>query len=92
MTVRLKLPTALFDAAFSVNVLRPPPGEAILTGAKLPVTPLGTPLTDSPTPDLNPLIAVVVNVIGIAPPRARITLALPSVRVKLGTTTVKLSA
>jgi len=51
MTVRLKLPTALVDAAFSVNVLRPPPGAAMLAGAKLPVTPLGIPLTDSPTPD-----------------------------------------
>jgi hypothetical protein len=72
-------------------VLLPLPGDATLTGTKLAVTPLGSPLTDSAIVDLNPLIPAVDTVMGIAPPRASITFVLPRVSVKFGPTIVRLS-
>lgn len=58
------------DPAASVKVLLPAPGEAMVTGAKLAVTPLGTPLIDNATAEVKPLTRVVVNVTGIDPPGA----------------------
>jgi hypothetical protein len=54
VTVRLKEPGAVEEAAASVNVLVPVPGVAMLAGTKLAVTPFGSPLTDSSTCDWNP--------------------------------------
>lgn len=66
----------------------------MLVGAKLAVTPAGSPLTESAIADLNPFTPAVVTVMGMgnAPPRATVTVAPPSVSVKLGPITVRLSA
>ncbi len=80
--LRLKVPTAALDAAFKLNVLLPLPGEAMLPGAKLAVTPCGIPLTDSTAPALNPFSAAVVTAMGMLTPRARITFVPPGVSVK----------
>ncbi len=90
VTVRIDVPTLAVGAAFSVSLLLPL--LAMLAGAKLAVTPFGNPLTDSVIAEVNPLTATVVTVIGIDPPRATITFVPPSVRLKLGTMTVRLSA
>lgn len=90
VTVRVDVPTATVDAAFSVSVLLPPP--ATVAGAKLAVIPLGSPLTDSAILELNPLLAAVATLTAIDPPRATVTFVPPRVRVKLGTVTVRLNA
>lgn len=92
VTVRVEVAAAAVDATFSVNVLLPLPGVAILAGAKLPVTPFGSPLTDSVTADLKPLTPAVDTVTGIDPPRATITFVPPSVSVNVGPITVRLRA
>jgi len=85
VTVRLKEPVAVPEAAASVNVLLPWPGAAMLVGAKLAVTPAGIPLTDNATGDWNPFNAVVDTTIGVDAPGATVALAAPGVSVKLGT-------
>jgi len=90
VTVRVDVPTAAVGDAFSVSVLLPPP--TTVAGAKLAVIPFGNPLTDSAIAELNPLLAAVITLIGIDPPRATITFVPPRVRVKLGTVTVRLNA
>ena len=69
----------------------PLPGDAVLAGAKLAVTPFGIPLTVNPTAAANPFAAAVVTVIGINPPRATTAFVPPSASVKLGPMTVRLS-
>jgi hypothetical protein len=86
------VPTAALDAGFSVSVLLPLPGDARLAGAKLAVTPFGSPLTVSVIADLNPLTPAVDAVMGIDPPRDTVTLVPPSVSVKFAPTMVRLSA
>ena len=92
LTVSVEVFTPALDATFSVSVLLPPPGEAMLVGTKVAVTPLGAPLTDSATAALNPSTTAVVIVIGTEPPRATMTFAPPSAKVKSGPITVRLSA
>jgi hypothetical protein len=92
VTVRVKLPGAALDAAFSVSVVLPLPGAARLAGAKPAVTPLGIPLTDNVIGEANPLTAAIVTVRGIDPPRATTTPVPASVSVKLGPITVRLTA
>jgi hypothetical protein len=58
---------------------------------KLAVTPVGTPLTEKYTVELNPVPAVVVSVIGTDPAGARLTLAALDVRVKLGFATARMT-
>ena len=50
-TVRVTEPEAAVEVDESVKVLLPLPGAAIVPGAKLAVTPVGKPLTDSATDD-----------------------------------------
>jgi len=71
-------------------VLLPLPGDAILAGAKLPVTPVGSPLIDKATAEVNPFTRAVVNVAGIEPPGATLRLVALGVSVKLGGKTVRL--
>jgi hypothetical protein len=54
LIVRLYEPAAKFETAFKVRVLDPEPGAKIVEGAKLAVKPVGSPLTDSATCELNP--------------------------------------
>ena len=55
--VKLEFPAAVPEATVRVSVLLPVPGEAILAGEKLAVTPCGKPVTANATTDLNPLSA-----------------------------------
>jgi len=84
VTVRVEAPAGAVEVADSVNVLLPLPGDAMLVGRKLAVTPLGTPLTDIEMADLNPALAAVVKVIGIEPPGATLAVVAVGVRVKPG--------
>jgi hypothetical protein len=70
VTVRIEVPAAAVEAAANVKVLLPLPGEVILVGAKVAVTPVGSPLMDNVTAALNPFTRAVVNVMGIDPPGA----------------------
>jgi len=59
--VSVKAPVAAVEAAASVKVLLPLPGEAMLAGAKPAVTPAGNPLTDKLIEALNPAVVAVVS-------------------------------
>jgi hypothetical protein len=84
VTVTLQEPAAVAEAAASVNVLLPLPGAAMLAGAKLAVTPVGSPLTDNTTADWNPFSAAVDSLIGVEPPAVTVALVVLDVSVKLG--------
>ena len=76
-------------AAASVSELLPLPGAAMLARENVAVTPVGRPLTDNATAELNPFSVAVVSVTGMEPPPATVALVAPVVRVKLGATTVR---
>jgi len=84
VTVRVEVPAPTVEAAERVNVLLPLPGDAMLVGAKLPLTPVGSPLIDKATAALNPFTRAVVNVMGIEPPGATLAFVALGVSVKLG--------
>jgi hypothetical protein len=88
VTVKVETPAAVPEAADSFKVLLPLPGAAMLEGAKLAVTPCGSPLTDNATAELNPFSTAVVKAIGIELPGATLALVALGVSVKLGVTTV----
>jgi len=90
VAVRVDTPGVAVEVADNVNVLLPFPGAAMLVGAKLAVTPVGSPLIDKATTALNPFTRVVVNVMGIEPPGATLALVALGVNVKLGVSTVRL--
>ena len=91
VSVKVVVPAAVPDAAVSVNMLLPLPGEAMLVGAKLAVTPFGRPVTDNATADLNPVIAAMDSDTATEPPDATLALVALDVRVKLVATTVSVS-
>lgn len=76
------------EVADSFSVLLPEPGEAILAGVKVAVTPLGRPVTDRATVDLKPFCAAVVKVTGMEPPAVTMILVPLGVSVKVGDGTV----
>ena len=78
------MPVEADVAAARVKVLEPLPGEAMLVGAKVPVTPDGRPLTDSATDEENPLAPAVVTVMGVEAPAATLGLLALAESVKLG--------
>jgi hypothetical protein len=85
-TVKVETPGAIVEPTDRVMVLCPLPGAAMLVGAKVAVTPLGSPITDSAMAELNPVPATVVRVMGIDPPRARLRVEALSDSVKLART------
>jgi hypothetical protein len=85
----VETPGAAVEAAVSVNLLLPLPGAARLAGAKLAVTPLGSPVAEKAIGALKPPEGVVVIVTGIDPPGVRLMPAAPRVTAKLGVTTVR---
>jgi hypothetical protein len=89
--VKLYVPAAVPEAAASVSLLLPLPGDAMLAGAKLAVTPFGSPLIESVTADLNPFCAAVVRVIAVELSVAMVALVALGVNVKLGAVTVSVS-
>ena len=61
VTVIVVLPSVALAAAVTVMVDVPDPGAAMLVGAKTTVTPLGIPVAESATAELNPpRIALVI--------------------------------
>ena len=56
----------------------------MVAGKKLAVVPLGTPLTDRLTDELNPLIPDTVMGLGAAPAGATLSNGWPTASVKLG--------
>jgi hypothetical protein len=56
----------------------------MLEGAKLAVTPLGSPVRDKTTADWNPFNPATDSLIGVEPPRAIVALVAFNVSVKLG--------
>ena len=85
-TVKPETPGATVEPTDRVMVLCPLPGAAMLVGAKVAVTPLGSPVTDSAMAEVNPVPATVVRVMGIDPPRAKLRLEALSDSVKLART------
>ena len=92
VTATLAVFVGAVEVAVSVKVVEPPPGVAMLVGAKPAVTPIGSPLIDKATADLNPFANVVVRVMWVEPPRATLALKALGVRVKAGVGTVRLTA
>ena len=72
----------MVEAAASVNVLLPLPGDAITGAEKLVVTPVGAPLADNDIADLNPFTAAVAKVTGADPPGETLALVALGVSVK----------
>ena len=72
--VRVEVPAAAVGAAARAKVLVPEPGEAMLVGEKVTVTPAGSPLMENVTAELKPLARAVVSVTGTAPPGATVAL------------------
>jgi hypothetical protein len=83
-----EVPTLALDAAFTVKVLLPLPGDAIVTGANVPVTFFGNPLTENATLDANPLLLNVDTVSGNDPPRDSTALVPLTASVNVGPMTV----
>lgn len=86
--VNVAAPAAAVTAAVSVTVLVPFPGDAMLVGEKLAVTPAGKPLAESEIADLNPFTAAVVTVSLLGVPAVTVPLVALGVSVKVGATTV----
>jgi len=84
------VPLNVLAATVSVRVLPPFPGDAMLKGVNVAVTPFGNRLTDSAMADLNPFIAIAFNPIAVELPEVTVALAEFAVSAKVGTTTVTL--
>jgi hypothetical protein len=89
VTVTVDVLTAALPATFNVSPLVPLPGVAMLAEENVAVTPVGNPLIESVTTDLNPFTAAVVKLNGNDPPRATVTCAPASDSVKSGPITVR---
>ncbi len=76
-------PAVAVELADNFRVLLPLPGAAMLVGAKLAVTPAGSPLADNAIPELNPFPPAVVKVIETDPPRATLAVVTLDDNVKL---------
>jgi hypothetical protein len=78
--------------AENVRVLDPAPGAAMLVGAKIAVTPEGSPLNAKVTAELNPPDVATVRPTGAVPVRPTLMVEVDAVRVKLGVGAVTVSA
>ena len=93
VTVKVEVPAATVEPATKVRVLLPAPGAAMLTGAKVAVTPAGTPLIVNDTAELNAFTFAVVKAIDADPPGATVALVAFEESVKLAVDcTVRLNA
>lgn len=66
------VPRVAVEAAESDKMALPAPGEAMLCGEKLPLTPVGSPVTDNHMAELNPFTLAVVKDMDAEPARARL--------------------
>lgn len=90
VTIRVETLAAADEAAEIVNVLLPLPGAAMAVGAKLAVTPVGSPVIENAIAALNPLPPLVVKVICTDLPGATLALEVLGDNVKVAKT-VKLT-
>ena len=67
LTVNVYTPGTAAAVAAIFKVLLPEPGEAIVAGAKLAVTPLGMPETVNATAELMPLVVVLTAAVVVCP-------------------------
>ena len=88
LTVTMAGPSVAVVAALSVSVLDPFPGDAMLVGEKLAVTPLGNPVAESDTAPLNPPSVADVTVTLLGVPAVNVKLAALVLSEKLGAATV----
>lgn len=79
----------LVDAIAKVKLLLPLPGDEMLPGEKVAVTPAGSPVIESATAEVNPFIGVVVIVMCPDAPCGILRLMALTVSVKLGVRTVR---
>ena len=91
VTVSEAVPTVAVEVADNFKVLLPEPGEAMLAGEKVAVTPFGRPLMDKATADWKPFCAAVVKVTGMEPPVVTKRFVPPGGSVKVGAGTVSAS-
>ena len=80
----LEVPGTAVDATVSVIVVVPDPGAASVDGAKLTVTPLGCPVAENATAELNPPLIEEVMVAVPELPAATATLVGLAASEKLG--------
>jgi len=86
------LPTAALEAVFRVSVELPLPGEAMLAGEKLAVTPRGSPVTERETPVLKLFCPAVLRVAVVELPTTTLAEVALAEKAKLGGgSTVRLS-
>jgi hypothetical protein len=83
VTVSVAVLPAALEAAVRVSMLVPTPGEAMLVGVKMAVTPVGSPLMVKATAALKLFTFAVVSVTDEAAPGRRETLATLEDKVKL---------
>jgi len=91
VTARTEVPAAAVEATVTVKVLVPLP-PATLEGEKLAVTPVGSPLTDIATVELNPLTLATVRVKAVELPTFTLAPMGLGIRVKLAAETVTVNS
>lgn len=84
--VRVEVWAAAVEAAVSLSVLVPAPGEAMLVGVKVAVTPLGSPLMERATAALKPFPRAVVKLTVAEPPGTMVALVVLAVRANVPVT------
>jgi hypothetical protein len=84
LTVIVEVPAAAVLAAVKVSVELPEPGAAIDVGLNAAVTPVGSPVAERDTAELNPPETVVEIVLVPLPPAATERLVGDALSVKLG--------
>ena len=72
-------------------MLLPAPGDAMVVGDNVAVTPVGAPVTDRVTAAANPFTLEVMTVSGIDPPRDKVACVPDSDSTKSGPITVRFS-
>lgn len=91
VTARTEVPAVAVEATLTVNVLLPLP-PATLAGEKLAVTPVGSPLTDMATGELNPFALATARVKEVEPPTFTLAPIGLGIRVKLAAETVTVNS
>ena len=89
VTVTEGVPRAAEDDAAIVSVLLPCPGAATLGGANVAEMPLGSPLMENATAELNPLATAVVSTMRVEPPRTTLAFVALYDSVKAGVCTLR---
>lgn len=78
------MPATALVAMLSLKLLAPLPGEAMLAGENVAVTPLGSPLIENAMADRNPPSALVARLRGVVLPVDAVSVEASARRLKLG--------